>query len=177
LIFKLGKARFCSIWRGTEIAFQFTAGGLSPPVVKAKFEDDMLKELLFGRTPIPSLGRGLDALHLRQRSIATNIANAQSSGFTRQVVDFEAQFQAVMNRRTEGIFRTHPNHLPPRNFAQETHPAVRDADERIDGPDAEEVVVEREMANLAQTQIKFEAEAKLAKQYFELLNAAIRGMT
>ncbi|MHC4478916.1 MAG: flagellar basal body rod protein FlgB [Planctomycetota bacterium] len=137
----------------------------------------MLKELLFGRTPIPSLGRGLDALHLRQRSIATNIANAQTSDFTRQVVDFEAEFQAVRTRRTEGVFRTHPQHLPPRNFSQDVQAAMRDANDRIDGPGSEDVVVEREMASLAQTQIRFEAEAKLAKQYFELLNAAIRGMS
>lgn len=137
----------------------------------------MLKELLFDRTPIPSLGRGLDALHLRQRSIATNIANAQSSDYTRQVVDFESEFQAVRNRSTEGISRTHPKHLPSGNFSQEVHAAVRDANDRVDGTASEEVVVEREMASLAETQIRFEAEAKLAKQYFELLNAAIRGIS
>ncbi len=135
----------------------------------------MIKEMLFGRTPIPTLTKGLDASHLRQRAIADNVANAQSSGYTRKVVDFEDELKGALSRRTGELFRTHPSHLPSNSLRPDVHAKVRQASDRIDGQGSEQVVIEREMANLAQTQIKYEAEAKLAKQYFELLNMSIRG--
>lgn len=136
----------------------------------------MIKDLLFAKTPLPTLGRGLDALHLRQRSIATNIANAQSSKYTRKVVDFEDQLRTALSRPTSRLTCSHPDHLPLRNSKQGVYAQLRDANDRIDGPGSTQVVIEREMANLAQVQLKYEAEAKLARQYFELLNSAIRGI-
>ncbi len=75
----------------------------------------------------------------------------------------------------ERLFRTHPHHLNAQSGTRELQPEMRLADERRDGPGAEEVVVEREMSDLAETQLTFEAEAKLAQTQFEMLKMAIRG--
>ncbi len=135
-----------------------------------------IRDNLFGRTPLPTLRQGLDAAYLRQRSVASNIANAQSSGYTRKVVDFEEQLRTAISRKPGELFQTHQNHLPTGQIRPDIHARMRDANVRIDGAGAEEVVIEREMADLAQTVIKFETEAKVTKQYFDLLNTAIRGM-
>jgi flagellar basal-body rod protein FlgB len=137
--------------------------------------EKMIKELLFGRTPVPLLGKGLDALHQRQKAVATNIANANSPGFTRRVVDFESELRGALVKRRVSVERTHPDHLPGRNRLEGITPFLRPASDPKDGAGAEQVVVEREMADLAQTQLKYEAEAKLARSYFELLKMAIRG--
>ncbi len=137
--------------------------------------DKMIKELLFGRTPVPLLGKGLDALHKRQKAVATNIANANSPGFTRRVVDFEEELRGALVKRRVSVVRTDPDHLPARNRLEEIVPRLRQASDPKDGAGSEQVVIEREMADLAQTQLKYEAEAKLARSYFELLKMAIRG--
>ncbi|TKJ42221.1 flagellar basal body rod protein FlgB [candidate division LCP-89 bacterium B3_LCP] len=136
----------------------------------------MLKELLFGRTQIPLLTRGLDALHLRQKAIAKNIANAQSSGYKRSLVEFEGTLQKVIKQDRRDVRRTHRNHILPNRKAANVRPFMRQANNRIDGSGSETVVAEREMADLAQTQIKYEAEVKLTRHHFELIKMAIRGM-
>ena len=135
----------------------------------------MLKELLFGRTQIPLLGRGLDALDLRQKAITNNIANAQTEGYERQVVNFEHELQGALRRVGEGLYRTHPDHLSRHGTGSEVEAVLRKADEGMDGPGSESVIIEREMADLAKNQIKYEAEVRLARQQLELLKSAIRG--
>lgn len=135
----------------------------------------MLKELLFGRTMVPLLGRGLDALSMRQKTVAQNIANAQSEGYKRREVTFENELRTVLSRKQEDLFRTHPDHLPSQRDASRVHPSLRLADDLRDGPASEQVEIEREMTDLAQTQIKYEAEIKLARSQLDLLKMAIRG--
>ena len=136
----------------------------------------MLKELLFARTQIPLLARGLDALDLRHKAIARNVANAQSSGYVRELVTFEAELQGALRRKSGGeIFRTHPDHLPLHRSEVAVRPALRAANDRIDGPGSEAVVIEREMVDLAQNQLKYEAEVRLARHHFEMLKMAMGG--
>ena len=135
----------------------------------------MLKEMLFGRTQIPILARGLDALHLRQKAIAKNISNAQTDGYKRQLVSFEAEFQSALRKDREKILRTHPAHLLSKNHPAAVRPVMREASERVDGAGSEVVVPEREMADLAQTQIKYEAAVKLSRHHLDLIKMAIRG--
>lgn len=135
----------------------------------------MLKELLFGRTQLPLLRRGLDALDLRQKAIANNIANAQTEGYKRQVVSFEHELQGALRRVGEGLNCTHPDHLSRHGTDSEIRATLRQADKQVDGPESESVIIEREMADLAQNQIRYEAEVRLARQHLELLKSAIRG--
>lgn len=136
----------------------------------------MLKDILFGRTAVPWLAKGMDAMANRQKAVADNIANAQSPGYKRKVVAFEEKLQNVLkSQERERLVRTDPRHLKPQIPWSRLNPVFRDADERKDGPGAEEVAVEREMSDLAQTQLKFEAEVKLTHTQLEMLKMAIRG--
>ncbi|MBU0520345.1 flagellar basal body rod protein FlgB [bacterium] len=134
----------------------------------------MIKSMIFDRTKLPILAEGMDAQHLKQRAVASNIANVHTPGYERKVVDFEVELQGAVNRHREQVTRTHPGHLSSNRTIQ-AKPVMRTANDRIDSPGSEEIVIEREMANLAETQIKYEAEAKLAKQHFDILKMAIRG--
>ena len=136
----------------------------------------MIRKLIFDKTPIPGLAQGLDALHARQKAIAQNVANTQTPGYHRQVVLFEDELQKSLRRAGEGrLVQTDPQHLPGRLAAQPVRAKTVDADDRRDGPGSEELVIEREMSNLAETQILYETEAKLTQTQFEMLKMAIRG--
>ncbi|MCX6640555.1 MAG: flagellar basal body rod protein FlgB [bacterium] len=134
-----------------------------------------LKDVLFNRTPLPTLNRGLDASALRQKAIADNIANAQTPGYKRKLVTFESRLSKAMEGSEGELLRTQPEHLRKTSNAGKIHPQMEIADDRIHGPGSEELNMEREMADLAQTQLQYEAEAKLAYRHFDLLKMAIRG--
>jgi flagellar basal-body rod protein FlgB len=136
----------------------------------------MIRKIIFDKTTLPHLSRGLDALHARQKAIAQNIANVQTPGYHRQVVLFEEELKKSLHRAGEGrLMETNPQHLPGRLADRPVRAQTVDADDRRDGPGSEELVIEREMSLLAQTQILYETEAKLAQNQFEMLKMAIRG--
>jgi flagellar basal-body rod protein FlgB len=136
----------------------------------------MIRKLIFDKTPIPGLARGLDALSARQKAVAQNIANAQSPGYRRQVVLFEDELRQSLRRAGEGrLVQTNPQHLPGRLATQPVRAQTVDADERRDGLGSEELVIEREMSDLAETQLLYETEAKLSQIQFDMLRMAIRG--
>jgi len=136
----------------------------------------MIRKIIFDKTTIPQLTRGLDALHARQKAIAQNIANTQTPGYHRQVVLFEDELRKSVRRAGEGrLVQTDPQHLPGRLATQPVRAQTLEADERRDGSGSEELVIEREMSDLAETQILYESEAKLAQNQFEMLKMAIRG--
>ena len=136
----------------------------------------MIRKIIFDKTTIPQLARGLDALHARQKAIADNIANAQTPGYRRQVVLFEDELRKSVRRAGEGrLVQTDPRHLPGCLATRPVRAQTVDADDRRDGAGSEELVIEREMSDLAQTQILYETEAKLAQGQFDVLKMAIRG--
>jgi flagellar basal-body rod protein FlgB len=137
----------------------------------------MIKDLIFGKTILPGLYIGLDAMTQRQKAIADNIANAQSPGYKRKVVDFEDKLNTAMRSPFRGSIEcTTPNHLSGREgHFNVARPHLREADPKLDGPDANAVEMEHEMSSMAETQIKFEAEVKLAHTQFEMLKMAIKG--
>ena len=137
----------------------------------------MIKELIFSKTVVPVLGKGMDALAGRQKAIAQNVANAQSPGYRRKVLLFEDELRRATRHAAQAreLYRTHPDHLPSRPELSRVRPRLEVADDRRDGAGSEEIVIEREMADLAKTQIQFEAEVKLTHTQLEMLKMAIRG--
>jgi flagellar basal-body rod protein FlgB len=136
----------------------------------------MIKDLIFGKTILPGLKNGMDAMTQRQKAIADNTANAQTPGYRRKVVDFESKLQAAVGQPHRlNMTLTDSAHLAGKLDLSQVRPQMREADPRQDGEGSEQVVMEQEMSDLAQTQIKFEAAVKLAQARFEGLKAAIRG--
>jgi flagellar basal-body rod protein FlgB len=93
------------------------------------------------------------------------------------VVDFENKLKSAMSSafRTS-LERTDEHHLSGRKGPLAVaRPHMREADPKKDGPEANVVVMENEMSNMAETQIRFEAETKLAHTQFQLLQMAIKG--
>ncbi|HEX7343725.1 MAG TPA: flagellar basal body protein, partial [bacterium] len=93
----------------------------------------MIRKLIFDKTPIPGLARGLDALHVRQKAVAQNVANTQTPGYRRQLVLFEDELRKSLHRAGEGrLVQTDPRHLPGRLAARPVHAQTVDADDRRD---------------------------------------------
>jgi flagellar basal-body rod protein FlgB len=99
---------------------------------------------------VNELERALDALVVRQRTVANNLANINTPGFTRSDVDFFSHMQAVF----QGL-----------DVAPE---AVDDtlSPERMDGNN---VSLEREMFALSQTELLYNAVSRFTADDLERL--------
>jgi len=134
----------------------------------------MLKEILFDATRLPLLAKGLDAYALRHRAISDNIANSETVGYNRRVIEFEERLRLA--KGAGGLQRTHEGHLGSGGVdptSLDPH-VVTDAD-KSDINDLNNVDIDREMADLAENHLQFNFASRLAKLYFELIQSSIRG--
>lgn len=117
----------------------------------------------------------LDGLSVRQRTTAHNIANDDTPGYKAQHISFEDQLQrALQNNPGQGLSLevTNPAHLdltgsqaPAIEIQQETN-QLRNDENNVD--------IDLEMTNLAQTTIRYQALSQISGMKFALLKSIIR---
>ncbi len=133
-----------------------------------------LIDMLTNRTEMPTLKSSMDAFALRQKTISNNIANAQTPGYIRREVSFEDEFKDALRSSKTALTKTDDAHIPhkyqPLNVPSKVVLDRTPFDNGINNVD-----MEKEMADLAKTQIDFDAMTKLAKKHLTLLRGAIRG--
>ncbi len=100
----------------------------------------------------------LDALSLRQRVTANNIANVNTPGFKRGTVPFEAELRRALEKSNERLLpsRTHPRHLLPKAFTPNTPSVVIDRSTALRN-DGNNVDIEREAAQQAKDALLYQA--------------------
>lgn len=131
-----------------------------------------IKFLLF-KDRLPLMNKALDAYSLRMRVIGENIANVNTIGYKPKEVKFEEFFKAEQNNIKMSI--SDQGHLVPK---EEPEPEIIESEIPI-GEElqtgANAVNIDKEMAKLAETQIRFRFVARLVRRYFSGLNSAITG--
>lgn len=136
---------------------------------------------LFNQTNIPILGKALDAYALRQKVIASNIANISTVGYRSQTVTFEDELGQAMQGSIIAGSQTNERHIPI------GIPTLMDATAQVTdtntGPDAitnrvsgtNDVDIDKEMADLAKDQIHFRFAARMITDVFRGIQKSIRG--
>jgi flagellar basal-body rod protein FlgB len=135
-----------------------------------------ISDFIFGKTDVPVLNKALDAYAMRQKSIADNIANADTPGYKRSEVSFEEDLKAALDKKGVSGFRTNPRHLPvgkPRIDEVKSIPFIPKDNSLASGKN--NVDIEHEMAELAKNQINFTYGSRLMELTFNRLKSAIRG--
>lgn len=108
------------------------------------------------------LSRTLDALALRQRVTANNVANVDTPGFKGSEVRFEEVLQRALGTQSSGaqlaMARTDAGHLMAGGVTGlDLQPRVVELNNLTLRNDGNNVDIEREMAALAQTQLEYNA--------------------
>ncbi len=124
---------------------------------------------------IKLLSKVLDLRSANQRVISSNIANAETPGYSPAKFDFENDLKNAIN--TDGSFRlqtSHPVHIPisPSNFESVQGKVVRTPDTTGIG-DENGVSVDDEMIELSKNELMYETAAQLLKKKLSLLKYAI----
>jgi flagellar basal-body rod protein FlgB len=133
-----------------------------------------VNDFLFkGRVPL--LNKSLDAYALRMTTSAKNISNIDTVGYKPQKVKFEELFNDQMIS-LQGA-KTNERHIP---LGKNPNPDAQKADAKI--PAAEimnsgdnDVNIDKEMSQIAETQIRFQFASQSMSKYFKQLSAAITG--
>lgn len=113
-----------------------------------------------------SLGRLMDAAQLRHRVVASNIANANSPGYTRREVRFEDSLRRALEDAGSS----------PEQRAQaiaEARLEVRRAPGGPTNPDGNNVLLEREIALMDRNRVVFSALTRAAQMKAAQYRAAI----
>jgi len=115
------------------------------------------------------------ALSLRIRkheAISANIANAETPGYARLRMDFEDAMAAAAGRSDDTQAVTHPGHMQA-GAGQAEGLVYRQQDPNVIG-DGNNVVMEQEMMDLAENQIRYEAAIQMLNKKFSMLKFVIQ---
>jgi flagellar basal-body rod protein FlgB len=134
---------------------------------------------IFNKTDIPFLGKALDAYALRQKVIASNVANISTPGYRSQTVSFEEELaDALQDTRIAGS-QTNERHIPigttspAEKTPQVIQREVAESDTLASG--VNNVDIDNEMAELAKDQIRFRFAARMIADAFRGIQKSIRG--
>lgn len=135
----------------------------------------MLQKLLFKSTITPLIGKCLDAYAKRHKAIAANVANVEVPGFNRRQVNFEKELKEALNKKGQGLCRTHPQHLPLQKSLDKvvSQVGIDRSNPKLNA--INNVDIDLEMADMAKNQLNFDLLATVLRMEYQRLRMAIRG--
>ncbi len=121
------------------------------------------------------LQKVLDLRSKNQSVIATNIANADTPGYSRKVFEFEDQLKQAVTAKSDGLATTHAKHIStsPTNIQSVTG-FVREIKDTTGLGDENSVSVDTEMIALSENEIMYETAAQLLKKKLTLLSYLVK---
>lgn len=140
----------------------------------------MLKVFLFNKTKIPLLEKALDAYSLRQKALASNIANVMTIGYRRIDVKFEDALRESLSGELIRGERTNQRHIPIGvKDVNEVQPEIiqKSSDYNSDpiASSVNDVDVDYEMVEIAKNQIRYRLASRLIAESFRGIQKSIKG--
>lgn len=135
----------------------------------------MIQKLLFGGRGWTEMKGALDAGAVRQRVIASNIANAATPGYQAQEVAFEEVLQG--EKGNLALAQTRAGHLVGKaspSSSSSPSPVVRARGGEVSAGSINDVVIEQEMNDMVQNTIHFQAVSQLLANRYKGIRDAIR---
>ncbi len=120
----------------------------------------------------------MNALSLRQRLVANNLANIDTPGFKASDVDFEGQLRSAIRARLDhggsGLTRTRPRHLDENGGIGGGlgFRVVVDNDGSL-REDKNNVDIDQQMIKLSESAITYSALAQLAASRYSLMESIV----
>ncbi len=138
--------------------------------------DNLIQNMLINQVPATmTLKAMLDAQATRQRAHSQNIANAETPGYQRVRVEFEEQLRDKLNGDGQKLSAADSRHMPASNDlaglqAKVSREPIPDDITGVNG-----VNIEEEMAEMAETQIRYLTALELLRRRYTGMKEAITG--
>ncbi|PIE59720.1 MAG: flagellar basal body rod protein FlgB [Desulfobulbus propionicus] len=122
------------------------------------------------------LQKVLDLRAKNQQVIGSNIANAETPGYSAKSFTFEEQLHSAVNHQPFSPAVTHPNHIPlGTSSIEQVQGVVQTTKDNTGIGDENSVSVDQEMVKLSENQIMYEAATTMLKKKMALLKYTING--
>ncbi|MCP3892338.1 MAG: flagellar basal body rod protein FlgB [Desulfobulbaceae bacterium] len=127
-------------------------------------------------TTISMLQKVLDLRAKNQQVIGSNIANAETPGYSAKSLEFEDQLKSAVSKNDMQPVTTHPGHIPLQasNISQVQGKLTTHPDNTGIG-DENSVSVDQEMVKLSENQILYEAAVSMLNKKMSWLKYTING--
>ncbi|WP_448875056.1 flagellar basal body rod protein FlgB [Desulfobulbus propionicus] len=127
-------------------------------------------------TTMRLLHKVLDLRQKNQEIIGSNIANAETPGYSAQTFSFEQQLHSALSDNDLRAVVTQPNHIPlaPASLDQVSGTVTTTRDATGIG-DENSVSVDQEMVNLSQNQILYEAAVTMLNKKLAMVKYTVNG--
>ncbi len=107
---------------------------------------------------LAGLKQGMDVASLRQKVIANNLANINTSRFQRSYVSFEEELKKAREEKsTMDVWTTHPGHFSGKEPREPVTPQVKVEDSVVRRIDGNNVDMEKEMIGMVTNQLRYNA--------------------
>lgn len=136
----------------------------------------MIENLLFNKN-MDLMQKELNAISLRNKVYANNIANIETPGFKRSDVVFEDELKKAIDQSGKITgFRTNEKHIPIGGTSDtEVEPSIVQDNFTSMRNDGNNVDIDREMALQAENTIKYSAVSQALNGEFLKIKSAIEG--
>lgn len=132
----------------------------------------MIRDVVFGSKGWEEARGALDAAALRQRVLASNLANVATPGYRAQGVAFEEMLSSEQSRLR--LQATQPGHLSGAKSAAVPSPLVQARGGAAGASGVNDVSVEREMTEMTENTLHFQALSLFLSNKYRAIRDAIR---
>lgn len=136
----------------------------------------MMKPLYLSDPTTALLQKVLDLRSTNQKVISSNIANAETPGYSPAKFEFENELKSALGRSDFTMNTSHTNHIPPGAPSLESiRGTVTITPDNTGLGDENGVNVDNEMIASSENQILYEATTQLLKKKMSLLKYIVQG--
>ena len=134
----------------------------------------LLDRILFSSDVPALMKKSLDFNSARHLLISSNISNVDTPGYKAHDLDFSEQLRWVMNTGSSmSLKATHPTHFMASSAALKGLQPIPFATEDISKSNGNNVNMDKEMAHLAENQIRYSAVSQLMMKRGSTIRSAI----
>jgi flagellar basal-body rod protein FlgB len=135
----------------------------------------MIQSTLFDRARLDGLKKALVVYSERHRVVSENVANVETAGYRAREYKFEELLSTASGPGRLAGARTDPHHLPVgRREAELTDGQVAEQESDVDNG-VNNVDVDREMAELATTDLSYRLATRVLSMKYRILREAVSG--
>jgi len=122
------------------------------------------------------LSKVLDLRSANEKIISSNIANAETPGYTPTHFEFEQELRQAVNRNSFSLATSHPSHIPTGAAGLDSISGkVTKSPDKTGIGDKNGVNVDQEMLSLSENEIMYETAAQILKKKMTLFGFIVQG--
>ncbi len=134
---------------------------------------NLIKNMIVEQSTARHYAKLLDLSSLKNKLVASNVANIETPGYQRRTFDFDKELKKSMEKPKLKSVETNPKHIPLSN-SDNRPPKIEKIQQSVNSTGINSVDIDQEMSDLAQNQMIFQYGSKMLEKKFNSLRDVIK---